>query len=128
MTVNVFNGDGGHVHEDADRERESAQRHEVDRLTGQPQREHRCQQRERNVVAGRIGPGGRNGDRNLQLLRTLHQSGIEAAQTLREEVAGLVVQVGLVEFVRLVVVRQALRRRPAGRIVIQVRLAINLDL
>ena len=49
LGVDVLDLDGGFVHQDADGERESAERHDVDGLPGGPQQNHRAQQRERNV-------------------------------------------------------------------------------
>ena len=48
MVRDVFDGDGGVVHENAHREREPAERHDVDRLTERRQRNQRREHRERN--------------------------------------------------------------------------------
>ena len=46
MSMDVFNRDRGHVHQNADGEREATERHEVDGLAGDPKRQncaHQCQ-------------------------------------------------------------------------------------
>jgi hypothetical protein len=47
--VNVLDRHRRFVHQNADRQRQAAQRHQVDRLPGDPQRQHRRHQRQRNV-------------------------------------------------------------------------------
>ena len=47
--VDVLDRDGRLIDEDADRQRQPAQRHQVERLAGHPQGDHRRQQREGNV-------------------------------------------------------------------------------
>ena len=49
LGVNVFDFDGGLVHQDADGEGQSAERHDVDGLAGGPEEDHGAQQGERDV-------------------------------------------------------------------------------
>ena len=49
MNVNILDADGGLVHQDADRQRQPAQGHDIDSLPGDPQRQHGAEERERNV-------------------------------------------------------------------------------
>ena len=49
LGVDVLDLDGRLVHQDADRQRQAAQRHQVDRLARQPQADDGRQQRERDV-------------------------------------------------------------------------------
>jgi len=49
LRVNVFDFDGGFIDEDADGEGQAAERHEIDRLSGEPQRNERADQRQGNV-------------------------------------------------------------------------------
>ncbi len=49
LRVDVLDRDRRLVHQNADRERQTAERHDVDRLAGGPQQDHRAQQGERNV-------------------------------------------------------------------------------
>ena len=47
MAIDVLDGDGRVVDQNADRERQTAERHDVDRLTEQGQRDQRAEDRER---------------------------------------------------------------------------------
>ena len=47
--MDVFHGDGRLIHEDANGERETAERHQMDVLPADPQRERGGQERERDV-------------------------------------------------------------------------------
>ena len=49
LVVDVLDLDGRLVDQDADRQRQAAQRHEVDRLPGEPERHERPAERERDV-------------------------------------------------------------------------------
>ena len=49
MRVDVFDRDRGFIHQDSHRERESAERHQMDALARHPQRERRRQQRHRDI-------------------------------------------------------------------------------
>ena len=49
MRVDVLDRDRRLVDQDADRQRQPAERHQVDRLPGDPEREQRGEQRERDV-------------------------------------------------------------------------------
>src|SRR5712664_1389981 len=48
MALDVLDGDGGVVHQDAHREGEAAQGHDVDRLAEHAERDHRAEDRERD--------------------------------------------------------------------------------
>ena len=52
LRVDVLDLDGGFVDQDADRQRQPAERHQVDRLPGQPQGDH-------GAAAGRTGCSAR---------------------------------------------------------------------
>ena len=47
--MDVLDLDGGLVHQDADGERQAAERHDVDGLAGGPEQDHGAQQGERDV-------------------------------------------------------------------------------
>ena len=47
--MDVLDDDGRLIDQDADRQSQSAKRHQVDRLPGHPQRYHRCQDRQRDI-------------------------------------------------------------------------------
>ena len=49
MRVDVLDDHSGHIDEDTDRQRQPAQRHNVDGLFGNPQCQYRPRQRQRNV-------------------------------------------------------------------------------
>ena len=46
--VNVLDNDHAFIHQDSDCQREATECHDVDRLSGEPERYHGSQERERN--------------------------------------------------------------------------------